>query len=118
MKSNRKKTETYRFNGHPYFDARSIFSVKMADLEVLIEKFEAKLADPNDPDDKKWSSRWLERFRKELQKKRVGLSLKGRERRDHRRTNRLHRTPGSRLGSKPEVIHPGVGEPERSVKEP
>jgi hypothetical protein len=87
MKSNRKKTDTYRFNGHPYFDARSIFSVKIADLEVLIEKFEAKLTDPDDPDDRKWSSRWLERFRKELQKKRAGLNLKQREKRDRERVS-------------------------------
>jgi hypothetical protein len=88
MRSNRKNTETYRFNGHPYFDPRSIFSVEIADLEVLVKNFEAKLADPHDPDDRKWIARWLERFRKELQKKRAGRSFKQREKRDLRRTNR------------------------------
>jgi hypothetical protein len=86
MKTNRKKTETYRFNGHPYFDASSIFSVKIAELEVRIKKYEAKLADPDDPDDKKWTARWLERYRKELDKKLVGRRLKNIEKRDRRRT--------------------------------
>lgn len=85
MKKNRKKADTYRFNGHPYLYAGSIHSVEMADLEARIRQFEAKLADPNDPDDKKWTARWLERFRKEFDKKRAGRSLKRREKRGHRR---------------------------------
>ena len=87
MKKNRKNTETYRFNGHPYFNARSIFSVKIADLEVLVKNFEAKLSDPDDSDDKKWTFRWLERFRRELEKKRAGRSLKQRDNRVRRRTS-------------------------------
>lgn len=86
MKKNRKKADTYRFNGHPYFHSDSIHSIEMADLEARIKQFETKLADPDDPDDKKWTARWLKRFRKELDKKRAGRSLKQRERRDHRRT--------------------------------
>jgi hypothetical protein len=85
MKKNRKKADTYRFNGHTYLHASSIHSVEMADLEAQVNVFEAKLADPDDPDDKKWTARWLERFRKELDKKRAGRSLKQREMRDHRR---------------------------------
>jgi hypothetical protein len=88
MKKNRKTADTYRFNGYPHFHAGSIHSVEMTDLEVRVKQFEAKLADPDDPDDKKWTARWLERFRKELDKKRAGRSLKQREKRDHRRTNR------------------------------
>ena len=88
MKKNRKKADTYRFNGHPSFRAGSIHSVEMADLEARIKQLEAKLADPDDPDDKKWTSGWLERYRKELAKKRAGRSLKQREKRDHRRTTR------------------------------
>ncbi len=88
MKKNRKKTDTFRFNGHPSFRAGSIRSVEMADLEVMVKQFEAKLADPNDPDDKKWTACWLDRFRKELEKKRTGRSLKQRGKRDHRRTKR------------------------------
>ena len=83
---NRKKADTYRFNGYPHLQAGSIQSVQMADLESFIKQFEAKLADPDDADDKKWTARWLERFRKELDKKRAGRSLKQREKRDHRRT--------------------------------
>ena len=83
MKTNRKKTDTYRFNGHPYFDARSIFSVEIADLEAEIKKFEAKLADSDDPDDKKWTSRWLERYRRELDKKLARRRLKQSEKRGH-----------------------------------
>jgi hypothetical protein len=76
MKKNRKKADTYRFNGNPYLHKGSIHSVTMADLELRIKEFEAKLADPNDPDDRKWTARWLSRFKKELDKKRKGRSLK------------------------------------------
>ena len=85
---NRKKADTYRFNGNPYLHTGSIQSVEMVDLEGMVKQFEAKLADPDDPDDKKWRARWLERFRKELDKKRAGRSLKQREKRDRRRTKR------------------------------
>ena len=81
MKKNRKKADTYRFNGYPHLYSGSIRSVEMAELETLVKQFEAKLADSDDPDDKKWTTRWLERFRKELDKKRAGRSLKQRERR-------------------------------------
>ena len=87
MKRNRKKADTYRFNGNPFLHGGSIHSVEIAELEARITQLEAKLADPKDPDDKKWTARWLERFRKELDKKRSGRSLKQREKRDRRRTN-------------------------------
>lgn len=87
MKRNRKETDTYRFNGNPYFQAGSIHSVTIADLERRIEQFEAKLADSNDPDDGKWTASWLGRFRKELDKKRKGQELKQREKPDRRRTD-------------------------------
>jgi hypothetical protein len=86
MKKNRKTADTYRFNGHPFLDAGSIHSVKIADLESHIKHFEAKLADPNDPDDKKWTASWLSRYKQELAKKRKGLALKERESREPRRT--------------------------------
>jgi hypothetical protein len=85
MKKNRKKTDTYRFNGNPGLHAGSIRSVTMADLEILMKQFEAKLADPHDSDDKKWTARWLERFRKEHEKKREGLGRKQREKQVRRR---------------------------------
>jgi hypothetical protein len=88
MKKNRKKADTYRFNGHPYLHASSIHSVEMAELEAWVKQYEAKLADPDDPDDKKWTARWLDRFRKELEKKRAGRNLKQRERRERRRAKR------------------------------
>jgi hypothetical protein len=88
MKKNRKKAETYRFNGHPWFDPGSIHSVTIADLESRIQDFEAKLADPIDPDDKKWTNGWLSRLRQELAKKRKGLELKGPERSKRCRTGR------------------------------
>jgi len=86
MKKNRKKADTYRFNGYPHLYAGSIHPVKMAELALRIKEFEAKLADLNDPDDKKWTACWLGRFRKELEKKRAGWNLKQREKRDRRRT--------------------------------
>lgn len=85
MKRNRKRADTYRFNGNPFIHAGSIHSVEMADLEARIKQFEAKLADPDDADDKKWTARWLTRFRKELDKKRAGRSLRQRETKDRRR---------------------------------
>jgi hypothetical protein len=88
MAKNRKKAETYRLNGYPHLDAGSIHSVKIPDLELRIKGFEAKLADPLDPDDKRWTAWWLGRFRRELDKKRAGLTLKRRERGDRRRTRR------------------------------
>lgn len=84
MRINRKQNQTYRFNGHPYFHASSIFAVKTEELERLIKSFEAKLADFNDLDDKKWTARWLDRFRREFDKKRQGCDLKLEERRTHR----------------------------------
>ena len=79
MKRNRKKTETYRFNGLSRLHSRSIFSVTIADLESQIVAVEAKLADPDDADDKKWVGRWLLRLRAELDKKRRGLEFKADE---------------------------------------
>jgi hypothetical protein len=88
MKKNRKTADTYRFNGHPSFDAASIRSVTIADLESGIRDLEAKLADPNDPDDKKWTACWLTKYELELAKKRKGLALKERERHKRSRTRR------------------------------
>jgi hypothetical protein len=73
---NRKKTETYRFNGYPHSNPRSIHSVPVATLNSWITSYEAKLADPNDPDDKKWTARWLKRFTLERDKKLKGAVLK------------------------------------------
>ena len=88
MKTNRKKADTYRFNGNPYFHAGSIHSVTIADLELRIKDCEAKLADPNDPDDKKWTAWWLSRYEQELAKKRKGLALKQQESQQRRRIRR------------------------------
>jgi thiamine pyrophosphate-dependent acetolactate synthase large subunit-like protein len=64
MAKNRKKSETYRFNG-----VWGVTPVRADELREWITKFEAKLADPDDPDDQKWTRRWLARFKKELAKK-------------------------------------------------
>jgi len=72
---NRKKTETYRFNG-----LWGMRPVKTDDLQDWIKKAEAKLANPEDPDDKKWTARWLRRFRQELKKKLRGKEQKKGER--------------------------------------
>lgn len=80
MRKNRKKSETYRFNGNPFLHAGSIHSVEIADLARGIKELEAKLANPGDDDDRRWTARWLMRYRRELAKKRKGLALKQRER--------------------------------------
>jgi hypothetical protein len=79
---NRKKAETYRFNGYPHCDPGSIHSVEVGQLEARIKEFEAKLADPDDPDDKKWIARWLLRYVRERDKKFEGLvlNIKGKRR--------------------------------------
>jgi hypothetical protein len=71
---NRKKTDTYRFNG-----VWGMKPVKIAQLEEWIEEYEAKLTDANHRDDKKWVAHWLKRFRQELRKKQKGKELKRRE---------------------------------------
>ena len=78
----------YRINGHPFLQSASIQSVEIAELESLVRQFEAKLADPDDQDDKKWTARWLSRFRKELAKKEAGRDLKQHEQRATRRPTR------------------------------
>ncbi len=79
MKKNRKKAETYRFNGHPFLNPRSIHSVQIAELEDCIKEFEAKLANPYDLDAKEWVARWLKRYKQELAKKQKSQELKKRE---------------------------------------
>ena len=74
MKKNRKKADTYRFNG-----LWGIRSVGIAALELLTQRFQQKLHDPNDPDDEKWKARWLQRFERELNKKKRNLEEKQRE---------------------------------------
>jgi len=69
MRKNRKQAATYRFNG--------LFGIKpvgIAELQALIGRFERKLADPADADDKPWVARWLLRFQRELAKKEAGLA--------------------------------------------
>jgi hypothetical protein len=84
MKKNRKKADTYRFNGNPHLHSGSIHSVQIAELESQNKEFEAKLADPNDPYDKKWTAGRLDRYRKELDKKRKGQNLKRRDKQKRR----------------------------------
>jgi hypothetical protein len=79
MKKNRKQSETYRFNGNSYLHPRSIHAVRLEVLQSWINEYEAKLGDPDDPDDKRWTARWLRRFRLEFDKKYKGLTLKVRE---------------------------------------
>ena len=71
---NRKRAETYRFNGSPHLVEKSIRSVSIDDLVIEIGKFRRKLDDPKDKDDKRWTRRWLTRYEKELAKKRRGLA--------------------------------------------
>lgn len=80
MRKNRKKTETYRFNG-----LWGMKSVDIAELKSLIRKFQGKLADPSDPDEKKWTGRLLQRFQRELEKKEQSLHTKNRDRAKPRR---------------------------------
>ena len=88
MKKNRKKVETYRFNGYPHLNPRSILPVKIEELKQGINELEAKLADPSDCDDKKWTAIWLKRYREELEKKQRGRELKQKERQVKTRQSR------------------------------
>jgi hypothetical protein len=93
MKRDPKKASTYRFNGNPLLHSDSIRTVNITDLETRIRELEAKLADPADPDDKKWTEGWLDRYKAELSKKLDGLSFKTEERakfksREHSRPRR------------------------------
>jgi hypothetical protein len=76
MRRDPKKADTYRFNGNPHLHSDSIRPVTIADLVVQIRQLEAKLADLEDTDDKKWTERWLNRYEAELAKKLDGRSLK------------------------------------------
>lgn len=85
MKRNRKNSDTYRFNG-----VSGIKTVVIADLRKLIAKFEGKLADPDDGDDKKWVARWLKRFQQELSKKEDSVDRRQNEDvKSHRRSRPL-----------------------------
>jgi hypothetical protein len=64
MQKNRKKADTYRFNG-----LWAMQPVGIAELQSLIRTFSRKLADLEDADDKKRTARWLQRFQRELTKK-------------------------------------------------
>ncbi len=75
---NRKKADTYRFNGSAAFCSSSINPMQMAELGSAVAEFAAKLNDPNDSDDKKWVARWLQRFCREWEKKQAGRSQKQR----------------------------------------
>jgi len=70
MKTNRKKADTYRFTG-----LWGMGPMGIAELKIKIKTFRAKLEDPADPDDKKWTARWLRRFEQELAKKHRSLEL-------------------------------------------
>ncbi len=73
------------------FNPRSIISLDIAKLESRIAAFEKKLADPADPDDKKWTMTWLTRCQRELEKKQKGMAFRERERSTPvRRTPRVH----------------------------
>ena len=89
MSKNRKNADTYRFNG-----VWGMKSVGIAELETLIQRFQRKLADPNDPDDEKWTARWLGRFRRELEKKEGAREEKqGEDVKCRREASRSPRTP-------------------------
>jgi hypothetical protein len=94
MKRNRKKVETYRLNGYPHLNTKSIHPVNIAELELRIAELERKLLDANDSDDKKWTTGWLTRYKKELAKKTKGLALKA-DKPSRRRRGPL--TPGPSL---------------------
>jgi hypothetical protein len=78
MKKNRKKAEKYRLNG-----LWGMKPVTIKELEQRIEKLRSKLADPDDPDDKRWTARWLQRHEQELLKKRRGQEHKQSEVREN-----------------------------------
>lgn len=64
MRKNRKKSDSYRFNG-----ISEMNRVGIAELQVQIENFKKKLETVNDADAKEWTERWLKRFQQEHAKK-------------------------------------------------
>ena len=94
MTRNRKTKETYRFNGSPFLHSGSIHSVEIAELKLRIEELARKLADPNDPDDAKWTKRWLDRYQTEIDKKTEALVA---NQRDKLRRKRIPRDVDDRL---------------------
>jgi hypothetical protein len=49
MRKNRKRADTYRFNGNPSLHAGSIHSVTIPELESWVRRFEAKLKSGDHP---------------------------------------------------------------------
>jgi hypothetical protein len=60
----RKKTRVYAFGGH------------ITKLEERIARCKSKLADPSDPDDKRWLSRWLKAAETRIAKKERSMEAK------------------------------------------
>ncbi len=54
-------------------------------LAGRIRKYETKLLDPKDPDDKRWTSRRLEKYKKRLEEREKRLELKSSEKKGKRR---------------------------------
>lgn len=66
----RKTTRLYAFRGHIH------------KLEERIARCKEKLADPTDPDDKRWLARWLRAAERRLAEKERSLEAKSNGRRD------------------------------------
>jgi hypothetical protein len=80
MKKNRKKAETYRFNG-----LWGMEPVRSDELRQLIRRFRNKLGNPFNPDARKWTARWLVRFQREYARKLRSLARKQLSREKDRR---------------------------------
>jgi hypothetical protein len=61
----KRKSQPYGFGGHT-----------LAKLEEHIAKCKSKLADPDDPDDKRWLSKWLQAAERRLAMKERSLESK------------------------------------------
>lgn len=54
------------FNRHQFNSTSGLKADETTKSKTLVDRFLAKQANPEDPDDKRWVARWLKRFQQKL----------------------------------------------------